>query len=89
MADKATELCTVFTKWRNKIEQIQVCKNDQYNMCHHKMHQFIPLNNQRNSTILGSAPIGIHFYGSILNDLEKVIFNTFRHLVMTKSLDKL
>ena len=27
------------------------------------MHKFLPLYNQRNSTILGSAAIGIHFYG--------------------------
>ena len=29
------------------------------------MHQLVPLYNQRNSTILGSAAIGIHFYGDI------------------------
>ena len=53
------------------------------------MHQFVPLNNQRNSTILGSAAIGIHFYGDNSNDFEKVIFNTFCHVTMTKSMDKL
>ena len=89
MADKATEMCTVFTKWRNKIKQIQVCMNDQYNKCHHKMYQCVPLNNQMNSTILGSAAIGIHFYGDISNDFEKMIVNTFCHVTMTKSIDKL
>ena len=84
MADKSTEMCTVFTKWRNKIEQIQVCINDQYNKCHHKMHQFVLLSNQRKSTILGSAAIGIHFYGGISNDFEKVIFNTFCHVKKDK-----
>ena len=29
------------------------------------MHQFVPLYNQRNPTILGSAAIGIHFHGDI------------------------
>ena len=29
------------------------------------MHQFVPLYNQRNSTILWSAAIGIHIYGYI------------------------
>ena len=29
------------------------------------MYQFVPLYNQRNSTILGSAAIGIHFDGDI------------------------
>ena len=53
------------------------------------MHKFVPLNNQRNSTIFRSAAIGIHFYGGISNDIEKVIFNTFCHLTMTKSMDKL
>ena len=89
MADKATAMCTLLTKWHNKIEQIQVCINDQYNKCHHKMHQFLPLNNQRNSTILWSAAIGIHIYGGFSNDFEKVIFNTFCHVTMTKSMDKL
>ena len=62
--DQATEeMCTVFTKWRNNIEQNHVCMNNQYNNSHHKMHKFVPLYNQRNNTILGSADIGIHFYG--------------------------
>ena len=70
MADKATEeMCTVFTKWRNKIEQIHVCINDQYNS-HHKMHKFVPLYNKRNSTIVGSAAIGIHFYGDTKHILK-------------------
>ena len=30
------------------------------------MHQFVPLYNQRHSTILGSAAIGIHFYSVII-----------------------
>ena len=77
MADKATEMCTVFTKWRNKIEQIQVRINDQYNKFHHIMFQFVPLNNQRNSTNLGSAAIGIHFYGDISNDFEKWFLTLF------------
>ena len=37
------------------------------------MHKLVPLYNQRNSTILGSAAIGIHFNSVIF---EKVNFDT-------------
>ena len=34
--DKATEeMCTVFTKWRKKIEQIQVFINNEFIKSHH------------------------------------------------------
>ena len=38
---------------------------NQYNNSRHKMHHFVTLYSQRNSIILGSADIGIHFYGDI------------------------
>ena len=42
---------------------------------HHKMHQFVPLYNQRNSTILGSAAIGIHFNSVIFENEFWSLYN--------------